>query len=433
MDNFDQQKLRLLAQSVVESAMDAIVVVDATQRIVLYNKAAEQVFLHPRAAVIGQALDVLIPERFRKAHGAHVAQFGRTGTTSRRMDGRMVLHGLRANGEEFPVEASISHSGNGPEELYTVILRDVTERVRADDSLARSEARLRGILDSAMDAIITVDEAQHIVLFNTAAEAAFGYTQEEALGAPLSMLLPYRFRAAHDQHVHRFGEAGVTTRRMGTFRVLTGLRHNGEEFPIEASISQIDENGHKFFTVILRDVTERVRADEALRHSKEELRELAALAQSVREQEKSRIARELHDELGQSLTALKMDVIALRSEVPAERTAMTERIARIEATLNQTVAATRRISADLRPLMLDDLGLAAAVEWVVQEFTDRSEAACKVTIEGVLDLEDPHATAVFRVLQESLTNIAKHAGASAVDVCIARSPEKVYLRVQDNG
>lgn len=413
--------------------MDAIVMVDAAQRIVLYNNAAEKVFLHPRAAALGQPLDMLLPERFRASHTGQVAQFGQTGQTARRMGSRMVLYGLRANGEEFPAEASISHSGEGPDQIFTVILRDVTERVLADESLARSEARLRGILDSAMDAVITVDETQHVVLFNTAAETMFGYSQDEAVGASLAMLLPYRFRAAHDAHVKRFGDTGVTSRRMGTFGVLTGLRRNGEEFPIEASISQIDEDGHKYYTVILRDVTERVRADEALRHSKEELRELAALAQSVREQEKSRIARELHDELGQSLTALKMDVIALRGEVPAERHAMTERIARIEATLNQTVAATRRISADLRPLMLDDLGLSAAVEWVIQEFTERSNADCKVVINGSLDLEDPHATAVFRVLQESLTNIAKHAMADRVEVLIERTAEQVHLRVEDDG
>ena len=118
--------------------------------------------------------------------------------------------------------------------------------------------------------------------------------------------------------------------------------------------------------------------------------------------------------------------------MPPERPIIAERIARIEAMLNDGGRNTR-ISADLRPLMLDDLGLAAAVEWVIQEFTDRSDADCKVVIEGSLDLEDPHATAVFRVLQESLTNIAKHAGATTVNVQITRTAEKVYLRVQDNG
>ena len=284
-----------------------------------------------------------------------------------------------------------------------------------------------------MDAIVVVDATQRIVLYNNAAQQIFQHARADILGQPLSVLIPARFRAAHTGHVTRFGQTGETSRRMGAHMVLRGLRANGEEFPVEASISHSGDGADEIYTAILRDVTERVRGDEALRRSKEELRELAALAQSVREQEKSRIARELHDELGQSLTALKMDVIALRREVPADSKGMSERIARIEAMLNQTVAATRRISADLRPLMLDDLGLTAAVEWVVQEFTDRSHAECIVVTNGNLDLQDPHATAVFRVLQESLTNIAKHANASRVDVLIERTAEQIHLRVQDNG
>ncbi|HSD37212.1 MAG TPA: PAS domain-containing sensor histidine kinase [Rhodocyclaceae bacterium] len=295
----------------------------------------------------------------------------------------------------------------------------------------------RSMVASAMDAIVVVNAKQRIVLYNNAAEQIFLHSRAAILGQPLNVLIPQRFRAAHDGHVTRFGHTGATSRRMGTHMVLRGLRANGEEFPLEASIAHSGEGENEMYVTILRDVTERVKAEDALRRSKEELRELAALAQSVREQEKSRIARELHDELGQSLTALKMDVIALRGEIgnegPPDRKGMSERIARIESMLNQTVAATRRISADLRPLMLDDLGLTAAVEWVVQEFTDRSHAECIVVTTGDLDLQDPHATAVFRVLQESLTNIAKHANASRVDVLIERSAEQIHLRVQDDG
>jgi signal transduction histidine kinase len=212
------------------------------------------------------------------------------------------------------------------------------------------------------------------------------------------------------------------------------LRANGEEFPLEASISQHKEGDRRLFTVILRDVTERVRAEEALRRSKEELRELALASDSVREQEKSRIARELHDELAQSLTALKMDVAWLRGHVPAGDAAVSGKLDDIEALLDGTVAATRRISADLRPLMLDDLGLVPAVEWLVQKFTERNAIPCELEL-GAPDLElrDPHASAVFRILQESLTNAARHARASRVKVSIGLSDGAVALRVRDDG
>ena len=134
---------------------------------------------------MGCLLDVLIPERFRDRHRAHVAEFARTGTTSRRMGAQAILVGLRRNGEEFPIEASISQYVDEDGKRLTVILRDVTERVRTQALLAASEARMRGILDSAMDAIITVDERQIVVLFNKAAESMFRTTREEAIGAPL--------------------------------------------------------------------------------------------------------------------------------------------------------------------------------------------------------------------------------------------------------
>ncbi len=422
---------------IVASAMDAIIAVDESQRIVLFNAAAEKVFRWPRSAVIGQPLDQLIPERLRQAHREHIRRFGETGVTSRRMGHHALLVGLRADGEEFPIEASISQHLEDGRKLFTVILRDVTERARAEQELARSEARLSGILDSAMDAIITVDESQHIVLFNRAAEQVFHCRRDEAIGAPLTWFIPQRFRGGHEHHIRQFGETGGTSsRRMGGQRIVMGLRRNGEEFPIDASISQITEKGSKFYTVILRDVTDRVRAEENLKRSREELRELAQAANSVREQEKSRIARELHDELAQALTALKMDVNWIAQRIPPERDGtLDDKLAAMQAMLDDTVAATRRISADLRPLMLDDLGLVPAVEWLVQSFTDRNGVHCRLELGSPEDFElgEPHASAVFRILQESLTNVAKHARASRVDVRLERSDGELRLGVRDNG
>jgi PAS domain S-box-containing protein len=419
---------------VIDSAMDAIITVDHQQRIVLFNNAAEQVFRWPRKAVVGQRLDMLLPARFREMHAKHVEHFGSTGVTSRRMGTKTVLTGVRANGEEFPVEASISQFGDGTQKLYTVILRDITDRVRAEGSLARSEARLRGILDSAMDAIITVDETQHIVLFNAAAETVFGCPRDEAIGAPLACFSPERFRAGHGEHIRRFGDSPTSSRRMGEQRIVTGVRRSGEEFPIDASISQISENGQKFYTVILRDVTLRVRADEALRRSKEELHELATAANQLREQEKRAIARELHDELAQALTGLKMDVAWIKDKLPAPPKPIADKLNAMESLLDSTVAATRRISSDLRPMMLDDLGLVPATEWLVQNFTERTGIRCELAIASAdLDLQDPHATTVFRILQESLTNIAKHERASSVEITLARSDGALAISVRDNG
>ncbi len=222
---------------IVEAAMDPIVTVDAAQRIVLFNAAAEKVFGWPREAVWVNRWKSSSRSGFATGT-VSISMASPTGATTRRMGGQTILAGLRANGEEFPIDASISQHSEDGRQLFTVILRDIGERLEREALLARGEARMRGILDSAMDAIITVDRSQHIVLFNAAAEALFGCPRGEAIGVPLAWFIPERFRGAHTEHVRRFGETGTASRRMGALRVVTGLRRNGEEFPIDASISQ---------------------------------------------------------------------------------------------------------------------------------------------------------------------------------------------------
>lgn len=315
-----------------------------------------------------------------------------------------------------------------------LLYRQVRRRQAASRALQNVEARVSDIVESAMDPVIAVDHDQCVVLFNAAAEKAFGCPRTAVLGEPLDKLIPERFRKGHRAHIERFGETGVTSRRMGSQTVLMALRADGEEFPIEASISQHSEDGKKLFTVILRDVTARVRAEEVLRRSKEELQELGAAAHQAREQENSRIARELHDELAQALTALQMDIAWCKDRSPEGQEAFAKKLDRMEALLDTTVAATRRIAADLRPLMLDDLGLLPAVEWLAENFTQRTGVPCELAIStSDLKLYNAHSTAVFRIVQESLANIAKHAKASRAEVTIEQSGAEITITVRDDG
>jgi PAS domain S-box-containing protein len=428
---------------IVDSAMDAIITVDAAQNIVLFNRAAEQTFRCPRREALGGPLDRFIPQRFRGAHRGHIEHFGRTGVTSRRMGDVTTLWALRADGEEFPIEASISQAGGAGEHYYTVILRDVTLRKHAEaeaeharGALGEAQKRLGAIVDSAMDAMITVDEEQKIVLLNRAAEQVFRVRREEMLGTSLDPLLPARFRGAHRDHIEGFGRTGVTSRRMGDVTTLWAVRpDSGEEFPIEASISQALEGGKRYYTVILRDITLRKQHEDALRESQRELRELSARMLEAREEEKTRIARELHDELGQLLTALKMDLGWLRERLPADPE-VSARAADMGALLDRTVNATRRIAADLRPLMLDDLGLADAASWLVDDFAKRSGVACTIELPGdgaLGDISKAVATAVYRAIQESLTNIARHAGAKSAWVVFGVENGTLHVEIEDDG
>ncbi|RQS14161.1 PAS domain S-box protein [Burkholderia sp. Bp8991] len=300
-----------------------------------------------------------------------------------------------------------------------------------------TEARMMGIIRSSMEAVITVDESQTIVIFNPAAEHVFGVSAMEAIGAPLSRFIPERFRAAHARHVEQFGVTGVSERQMGRQRVLFGLRADGTEFPIEASISQIRDGTGKLYTVMLRDVTERVRAENALKRSREELRELSANLQNVREEEKTRIARELHDDLGQQLTALKMDLSAVElglAGIVAPNTGVREQLSGMHRLIDSIVASVRRIAADLRPVMLDDLGLVPAIEWLATDFTRRY----RITVERDIAPVDTAftgagATTLFRIVQEALTNVARHSDATNVTLALKVEDGYCMLRIADNG
>jgi PAS domain S-box-containing protein len=287
-------------------------------------------------------------------------------------------------------------------------------------------ARLAGLLDSAMDGIITIDEGHRIVIYNRAAEKMFGWPAADVIGGQLDVLLPGRFQATHHGHIGRFAATGVTSRRMGGGTVIHGRRSDGTEFPLDASISQLDTPEGKLFTVILRDVTERVRAQD-------ELAAFAAEAHAIREQEKTRVARELHDELAQSLTALKMDAIWVRDNTDTDPAGVAAKLAGMLEIIDSSVASTRRIAADLRPLLLDDLGLVPAVEWLAQSFTQRTGVPCSLDVQEDLDLEEPYASALFRMVQESLANVAKHARATRAHVTLVRRGDALLLQVRDDG
>ncbi|WP_240975128.1 sensor histidine kinase [Paraburkholderia aromaticivorans] len=294
-----------------------------------------------------------------------------------------------------------------------------TSKARSQSTL--NEARMMGIIRSSMEAIITVDERQNIVIFNPMAEQVFGCSAMDAVGASLSRFIPERFRAGHQRHVEQFGVTGVSDRQMGKQRVLFGLRSNGEEFPIEASISQIHDGDGKLYTVMLRDITERVKAENAQWQSREE--------------EKTRIARELHDDLGQQLTALKMDISSVEQELETTAEArLLQQLRGMRRLINATVASVRRIAADLRPVMLDDLGLIPAIEWLANDFTNRYGIDVERRIEvGDTSFTPTGATTLFRIVQEALTNVARHAEATLVTLTVHVEGGVCVLQVADNG
>ncbi|MEP7339586.1 MAG: PAS domain S-box protein [Acidobacteriota bacterium] len=249
-----QQQARLL-----DLSHDAIFVWKFQGGIRYWNRAATELYGWTQEEVLGQSSHELL----KTIHPVPLARIEESLLRDGHWSGELI-HQTR-DGRQIVVDSRhVLVREENDQMLVLETNRDLTERRQAEEKLRSSEARLMGVVESAMDAIITVDDQQCVVLFNHAAERMFSYLAAEVLGQPIERLIPARFRAAHEHHIRKFDETGETARAMGSLGAISGLRRNGEEFPIEASISQIQVGGKKLFTVILRDITARREAEARL-------------------------------------------------------------------------------------------------------------------------------------------------------------------------
>ena len=262
---------------IISLSEDAIITVDESHRVTLFNPAAERIFGYAAEEVLGQHMEMLIPPRLREIHRQHVLEFIAMEDVHqlRRPE---PIQALRKDGQEFPCESTVGKFELNGEQILTVRLRDISEKVLADEALAMSQGRLEGIVSLSDDAIITVDEAQRITLFNPAAERTFGYSQKEVLGKSIELLIPQRLHGRHRRHVADFVESGDETRQMSLSGPITAVRKNGEEFPAESAVARFTLGGEQVLTVRLRDITERVRTDAALAMSQQRLAGMVALS-----------------------------------------------------------------------------------------------------------------------------------------------------------
>ena len=315
-----------------------------------------------------------------------------------------------------------------------LLVRGVNRQAELARALRDANDRYHQTIDSVMDAIVAVDESHNIILFNPAAERMFGLPKHEVIGRPLSQLVPERAREAHATHMDRFMCTHGESRAMAAHIEIKGLRADGTEFPIESTISQTLIEGKPQLTAVLRDITQRRRAEKDLREMNRQLRGLSASLQDVREQERTRIAMELHDDLGQQLTGLKLELSWLGGRLKEGRQPTSDEVGAMRHLLDAAIASVRRIATELRPLILDDLGFGEAVAWQTAEFAKRSGLDIKLDLQAqALVKEDVLATALFRIVQESLTNVVRHSGATNVQVCLACEGSDLVLTVHDNG
>jgi PAS domain S-box-containing protein len=251
-------------RSVMESAIDAIVSGDAEGLIRSWNSAAAALFGFTEEEVLGRPIEIIIPERYREQHRQGVQRVS-AGGESRVIGSTVELAAIRKDGSEFPVELSLATWVLDDRRYYTGIIRDITERKQA-------EQKFRSVTDSAIDAIISADHTGVIVSWNMAATRILGYTEEDAVGQALELIIPERFHEAHRNGMARFTATGEG-RVIGTTVELSARRRDGEEVPIELSLSTWTVRDARYYTGIIRDIGERKRAEHALRASEQALRE----------------------------------------------------------------------------------------------------------------------------------------------------------------
>ena len=419
-------------RSLFEYAPDAIVAVNQTGRIVQANAQAAAMFGYDRDELRGRSIEVLVPPRLREQHGRHRAAYSAE-PRRRPMGAGLRLVGLKKDGTEFPLDITLTPVETRADGVVMAVVRDMTERMEA-------LRRFRGLLESAPDAMVVIDGRGRIMAVNGHTERLSGYTRQELRRQSVLMMVPPSRREAAEQGLRAFFRE---PRMMhlggdGAPEVL-GMRKDGAELPIQLTMSPLETEIGLLAIVAIRDLRERREAErqrEALyrevHRGRERLAVLSTRLLAAQESERRTIARELHDEIGQALTAVSVNLQRLTTAPDAD-----DRMEVLDESITitqQTLRQVRDLSLDLRPSLLDDLGLGAALRWYLERQGQR--LGCTVSLDdnlGDMRYPAPIETTCFRVAQEAITNVVRHSNAQTIRVTVRRETTELHLTVEDDG
>ncbi|MBL8317899.1 MAG: PAS domain S-box protein [Burkholderiaceae bacterium] len=431
-------------RGIFDNASEGILTVDADQQIAMINPAAAQIVGYRVDELLGRPLAMLIPERLREQHLRNLRALGESERASVPMSVRPSLLALHASGREIPIEAAVSHVHVDGQRLFTVIFRDVTERLRNEEQLRSEKAKLDAALASMTDAVCIADADGRVLQFNDAFVSFHRFTSRAAFPAT---------RKAFVDLVELLDDEGrpLPVEQRVLSRALRGetasnlecrLRRSdsGEQWVGSYSFAPIRDAAGLITGAVLvgRDVTAMRQMHAEVLASHVALRRLVAAQDKIQEEERKRVARELHDDLQQTLAAIKMDTLAIGQQLQREPARVPPMLAKIDELATAAIASTRRIVNDLRPRMLEELGLRPALEALASDFAQRTGIDCRLDIGDDHDDDAPiapaAATCLYRVAQEGLNNVHKHAAAKHVRISLARSPQqRVRLRIADDG
>jgi PAS domain S-box-containing protein len=399
--------------AIVESSADAVFSKDLDGTIRTWNRAAERLYGYTRDEAVGRSVEMLFPEDRAKEFPTIMAQL-RRGETIQQLETERV----RKDGQRVPVALTVSpvRDGSGNVVSASVIARDVSERRRAEQVLRDREERLRAILDTAADAIVTIDQRGIIQSVNAAAERMFGYAATEMLGQNVKMLMPSPHREAHDGYLARYLQTGEK-HIIGIGREVEARRKDGSIFPVDLAVSESEHL--KLFTGILRDLTQRKQLER-------EVMEIASLQQR-------RTGQDLHDSVAQELTALTLLARDLADTLRSDPAEAAQLVERMDQGLQRCQQELRAVLRGLLPVAVDSEGLMAALA----DLADRTQREAKVTCtfdcpEPVSLADNLTATHLYLIDQEAVHNALKHGRPRNIRISL-RSNHVLVLRVQDDG
>jgi two-component system sensor kinase FixL len=250
-------------QSIIDSAVDGIIVIDSSGVVESFNRGAERLFGYAAAEVIGRNVSLLMPSPDHEQHDGYIARYLATGDAKVIGIGREV-NGRRRDGSLVRLQLSVGEMEVAGERRFTGMLHDLSKRAQLEEQLRSSEARWRSIVESAVDGIVVIDAGGRIESFNPAAERLFGYVERDVVGRNVSILMPSPYHEEHDGYLSRYLATGVQ-KVIGVGREVTALRHDGTSFPVHLSVGEVVVGGERKFTGILHDLSARVRIEEQLR------------------------------------------------------------------------------------------------------------------------------------------------------------------------
>ncbi|MBL0953208.1 MAG: PAS domain S-box protein [Leptospira sp.] len=403
--------------NMLDNVLDAVIGTDFTQKINYWNKAAEKIFLWKAEEVFGKNIIEILKTRYSMFSNQQVIE-------KVNLEGSFIGEAVQEakDGSIRNIEINLVLL-NDESELpigYIFVARDISDRLKALNQILESEAKLTQIIDSAMDAIISIDNSKKIVLFNGAAEKMFGYESQEIIGKPLDQLIPETFRKQHDKHIDQFGKTGVSRRAMGALGQISGLRFNGEEFPIEASISQISVNGEALYTVILRDVSVRTISESRIQRLLHE---------------KENILKEIHHRVKNNMSSLftLLTLQAKSQDNLSIQTILYEAAGRIKSMI---VLYDKLYHSETdNSVSIQDYFPSICTE-IVSIFPKNVEVKLDI-LQETIELNAKLLSSVGIILNELITNSMKHAFAETsmpeIRLRIFKSQNQLVLEYSDNG